>query len=220
MPEQIILHPVGEVVPHLTRLKAYLGTTSDEEALRFALAQTIRLLPETLPTLPDQAQIWRDVAGITGLLLPFVQLVWKGMERPRIQQEQRRQIREHLLENAGDPYQFFHIVSEHMRRLGRSVSLHRADGTYFFYDQALRLLREAAIAAREEELPNADEELPNPLKLLLSYDEVLAVFASLRHRYHTPGLYQTLVKEVRVSLEPYLPLAHTLDTSEASTSTG
>ncbi|MDW8055015.1 MAG: hypothetical protein RMJ86_10805, partial [Anaerolineae bacterium] len=90
-----------------------------------------------------KAQVFRDVAGLTGILYAFVTRVRNETDSSSAEREVKK-----LIEKVDEPYHFIYDAAGSLR--SGDAKLWRRPSTHFIYDQAKALLSEACIEVREE----------------------------------------------------------------------
>ncbi len=139
----------------------------------------------------ERAQLFRDVAAMTGLLYAFcdyVRSTTRGTPAERI--EVRK-----VIERADDPYQVNYTVAGNTA--SEMATLYRNSDMHFCYDQTKALLRELGVDVAEREVTQDNGRLT----LRLFFDDVVQAYTHLfETRYSSTKDQRDLVYELKLSL--------------------
>lgn len=144
---------------------------------------------------PKEAQLFRDVAGMTGLLYAFGSFVHQSVKAD----ERRIEVRK-LIERATEPYGFIYTAAGNTKR--EMATLYRQADLYFSYDQAKGLLAELGVNPDERE-GTTDQ---GTLSLTLYFDDVVNAYTHLfETRYRSPKEQRDFTYTLRLSLHARFP---------------
>lgn len=142
--------------------------------------------------LTNKARLFRDVAGLTGILYAFAARV-RSEANP---QQAEREV-EKLLEKVDEPNHFIYDAAGGLQNV--SARLWRGSDTHFIYDQAKALLEEAGIDVRE----NSENGKPS---LQVTFDDISKVYTYLfETRYKTEKDQREFTYQVKLSLYARFP---------------
>jgi hypothetical protein len=142
--------------------------------------------------LMDKARLFRDVAGLTGILYAFATRV-----RSEANQQQAEREVEKLLEKVDEPYHFIYDAAGGLK--GVTASIWRRPDTYFIYDQAKALLEEIGAEVRE----SVENGKPS---LQVSFDDISKAYTHLfETRYKTEKDQREFTYQVKLSLYARFP---------------
>jgi hypothetical protein len=142
--------------------------------------------------LKEKARLFRDVAGLTGILYAFATRV-----RSEANQQQAEREVEKLLEKVDEPYHFIYDAAGGLK--GVTASIWRRPDTYFIYDQAKALLEEIGAEVRE----SAENGKPS---LQVSFDDISKAYTHLfETRYKTEKDQREFTYQVKLSLYARFP---------------
>lgn len=142
--------------------------------------------------LTNKARLFRDVAGLTGILYAFATRVRSEAD----QQKAEREV-EKLLEKVDEPNHFIYDAAGGLQSV--SARLWRGPETHFIYDQAKALLEEAGIEVRE----NSENGKPS---LQVTFDDISKVYTYLfETRYKTEKDQREFTYQVKLSLYARFP---------------
>lgn len=140
----------------------------------------------------NKARLFRDVAGLTGILYAFATRV-RSEANP---QQAEREV-EKLLEKVDEPNHFIYDAAGGLQNV--SARLWRGPDTHFIYDQAKVLLQEAGIEVRETS-ENGNSSLQ------VSFDDISKVYTHLfETRYRTEKDQREFTYQVKLSLYARFP---------------
>ncbi|MEJ5225247.1 MAG: hypothetical protein WHV44_12390 [Anaerolineales bacterium] len=142
--------------------------------------------------LTKKARLFRDVAGLTGILYAFATRVRSEAD----QQKAEREV-EKLLEKVDEPNHFIYDAAGGLKDV--SAQIWRNPNTYFIYDQAKALLEEAGVDVRES------NENGQP-SLQVTFDDISKVYTYLfETRYQTEKDQREFTYQVKLSLYARFP---------------
>ncbi len=146
---------------------------------------------------PTEAQRFRDVAAMTGLLYAFCEYV-----RSQVREaggDVRIEVRK-LIERAIDPFGFNYTAAGNTK--SERATLFRNADLYFCFDQAKALLEELEVDIAERE--GVTEK--GTATLVLYFDDVVKAYTYLfENRYPTPKAQRDFTYALRLSLHSRFP---------------
>lgn len=144
---------------------------------------------------PSEAQRFRDVAAMTGLLYAFCDFVRQSVKGDK----QRIEVRK-LIERATDPFDFNYTAAGNTKS-ERATLFHSAD-LYFCLEQAKALLEELGVDTAERE--GVTEK--GTATLTFYFDDVVKAYTHLfENRYPTPKAQRDFTYTLRLSLQSRFP---------------
>ncbi|HXF83862.1 MAG TPA: hypothetical protein VNK49_00595 [Anaerolineales bacterium] len=142
--------------------------------------------------LMSKARLFRDVAGLTGILYAFATRV-----RSEASPQQAEREVEKLLEKVDEPNHFIYDAAGGLQNV--SARLWRGPETHFIYDQAKALLEEADVEVRE----SSENGKPS---LQVTFDDISKVYTYLfETRYKTEKDQREFTYQVKLSLYARFP---------------
>lgn len=142
--------------------------------------------------LVNKARLFRDVAGLTGILYAFAARVRSEAEPQKAEREVEK-----LLEKVDEPNHFIYDAAGGLQTV--SARLWRNSDTHFIYDQAKALLEEAGVEVRET-TENGKSSLQ------VSFDDISKVYTHLfETRYKTEKDQREFTYQVKLSLYARFP---------------
>jgi hypothetical protein len=147
-----------------------------------------------MTNLTNKARLFRDVAGLSGILYAFASRV--RSEANQNQKDAEREV-EKLLEKVDEPNHFIYDAAGGLQNT--SARLWRGPDTHFIYDQAKALLEEAGVEVRES------NENGKPF-LQVFFDDINKVYTYLsERRYQTEKDWREFTYQVKLSLYARFP---------------
>jgi hypothetical protein len=147
-----------------------------------------------MTNLTNKARLFRDVAGLSGILYAFASRV--RSEANQNQKDAEREV-EKLLEKVDEPNHFIYDAAGGLQNT--SARLWRGPDTHFIYDQAKALLEEAGVEVRES------NENGKP-SLQVFFDDINKVYTYLsERRYQTEKDWREFTYQVKLSLYARFP---------------
>ncbi len=142
--------------------------------------------------LMNKARLFRDVAGMTGLLYAFATLV-----RSKANPGQAEREVEKLLEKVDEPNHFIYDAAGGLQ--GTAAKIWREPATYFIYDQSKSLLEEIGAEVRES------NENGKP-SLQVFFDDIVNAYTYLfEQRYQTEKDQREFTYQIKLSLYARFP---------------
>lgn len=138
-----------------------------------------------------QAEIFRDVAALTGLTYTYCSDVFSSLKESKGQNTAESEVKK-LIENVGNP-SFFNYRTSQLLSSTRAT-MYRNDDNYFCYDRARCLL---------SELPGRDEDAQDPL--VIYFDDILNAYAELSEKYNEVE-WKNLSYQLKLSLYARFPI--------------
>ena len=138
-----------------------------------------------------QAEVFRDVAALTGLTYTYCSYVFSSLKESKGQNTAESEVKK-LIENVGNP-SFFNYRTSQLLSSTRAT-MYRNDDNYFCYDQARCLL---------SELPGRDEDAQDPL--VIYFDDILNAYAKLSEKYNEVE-WKNLSYQLKLSLYARFPI--------------
>jgi hypothetical protein len=146
---------------------------------------------------PTEAQRFRDVTAMTGLLYAFC--TYTRSEVRKAGGNVRIEVRK-LIERATDPFGFTYTAAGNTK--SERAMLYRNADIYFCFDRARDLLEEIGIDATEREGTNEK----GTSTLILYFDDVTNAYTHLfENRYATPKEQRDFTNVLRMSLHSRFP---------------
>jgi hypothetical protein len=151
----------------------------------------------TMDNKSEQAQLFRDVAAMTGLLYAFCDyarsVVQKSGGNTRI--EVRK-----VIERCSDPYALNYTVAGNTK--SELATLYRNSDMHFSYDMLKDLLAQIGVDAQEREKTTEK----NKISLQVYFDDVVKAYTHLfETRYSTPKDQRDFVYQLKLSLHARFP---------------
>lgn len=146
-----------------------------------------------------------DIAGLTGVLLAFVEHVRSNLTKdPRIDPKQRERELKKLLEEVDNPNQFTYEATGSLSKQNeQSARLWKNQQNHFIYDEARRLLQNYVVADINERESHSDNHVP---ELKFYYDDICKIYAALyKNRYPTQREQRDFTYELKLSLYSRCP---------------
>lgn len=145
--------------------------------------------------LMNKSQLFRDVAGLTGILYAFVSRL-KSEAKKSADANAEREVKK-LIEKADEPCHFIYDAAGGLP--AGEAKLWRKPDTHFIYDQAKALLEEARVEVREGDDGGAPA-------LTLSFDDLCKAYTYLfDKRYTTEKDQRAFTYQVKLSLYARFP---------------
>ena len=138
-----------------------------------------------------QAEIFRDVAALTGLTYTYCSYVFSSLKESKDQDTAESEVKK-LIENVGNP-NFFNYRTSQLLSSTRAT-MYRNDDNYFCYDRARCLL---------SELPGRDEDAQDPP--VIYFDDILNAYAKLSEKYNEVE-WKNLSYQLKLSLYARFPI--------------
>lgn len=143
------------------------------------------------------AQLYRDVAAVSGLLYPFLAAVYKRLQGS---DKQRIEVRK-LIERSDEPENLIYTIAPHLTTDAGFVNqyLNRRSDTYFSYDCLLALLSD--LDSQPDERKSQYEN-----SIALTLEDIRNVYAHLQEtRYSTQQAWRTFTYKLNLSLASRFP---------------
>jgi hypothetical protein len=142
-----------------------------------------------------KAELYRDVAGMTGLLYAFCSYVYSKFTG----NEQRIEVRK-LIERLDDPYNFSYTAAGNTKQ--EIATLYRQEDMYFSYDEAKRILAAIGVdVSRREQINNKEQ-----FQLRVNFDDVAAAYTWLwENRYPKTTEQRDFLYALKLSLHARFP---------------
>ncbi|MCX8045103.1 MAG: hypothetical protein N3B18_13370 [Desulfobacterota bacterium] len=147
---------------------------------------------------PEQAEFFKDIAAVTGLLYPFC-----SFSQTKIIKEQsgneRIEVRKEI-ERIDDPFGFIYTVAGNIKH--KKADLYRNPDIYFCYDCCRCLLEEIGVNANERESTSPDGKK----HLTIYFDDIVKAYTFLSDKkYKTPKEWKEFTYELKLSLYSRFP---------------
>lgn len=142
-----------------------------------------------------KAELYRDVAGMTGLLYAFCSYVYSKFTG----NEQRIEVRK-LIERLDDPYNFSYTAAGNTKQ--EIATLYRQEDMHFSYDEAKRILAAIGVdVSRREQINNKEQS-----QLRVNFDDVAAAYTWLwENRYPKTTEQRDFLYALKLSLHARFP---------------